>query len=59
MLPALTFFDFHGVREYLENFVGLIYAPQLDLISVEYFNQLIDFEVPQLWQFVNYSEGLK
>ena len=59
VLPALTFFDFHGVREYLENFVGLIYAPQLDLISVEYFNQLIDFEVPQLWQFVNYSEGLK
>ncbi|KAN0128319.1 hypothetical protein V8E53_013903 [Lactarius tabidus] len=59
VLPALTYFAFHGVREYLEGFVARIDAPLLNWISIYYFNQLVDFEVPQLWQFIDHSEDLK
>ncbi|KAN0128313.1 hypothetical protein V8E53_013897, partial [Lactarius tabidus] len=58
ILPALTFFEFRGVREYLENFVAQIAAPRLDSIFIDYFNQFVDFEVPQLWQFIDNSEDL-
>ena len=58
VLPALTFFNFYGVRKYLEDFVVRINAPQLHMIWTIYFNQFIDFEIPQLWRFINCSEDL-
>jgi hypothetical protein len=58
VLPALTHFKFWGVRDYLEDFVAQIEAPGLDSIVISYFNQLVDFEVPQLWQFIDHSENL-
>ena len=58
VLPALTFFNFYGVREYLEDFVVRINAPRLHMIWTIYFNQFVDFEIPQLWQFINCSEDL-
>jgi hypothetical protein len=58
VLPALTRFEFRGAREYLEDFVAQIHAPRLDSIIIEYFNQLVDFEIPQLWRFIDHSEAL-
>ena len=58
VLPVLETFDFGGVREYLEDFVSQIDAPRLRCIRTHYFNQLVDFEIPQLWQFVDRSEDL-
>ena len=58
VLPALTSFEFYGVREYLEDFVARINAPQLHKILTTYFNQLVNFEIPQLWRFIDRSEDL-
>jgi hypothetical protein len=58
VLPALTRFDFRGSSEYLENFVARISAPQLHDVWIYYFNQLVDFDVPQLWPFIGRSEHL-
>ena len=59
VFPALTSFLFHGVREYLEDFAAGIDAPQLHKISIYYFNQLVDFDVPQLSRIIDHSEALK
>jgi hypothetical protein len=59
VLPALTYFYFNGVREYLEDFVARISAPRLHDVVTYYFNQLVDFEVPQLWRFIDHSEDLR
>jgi hypothetical protein len=59
VLPALTKFYFRGVREYLEDFMARISAPRLHQIRIYYFNQLVDFEVPQLWRFIDDSEVLR
>lgn len=59
VLPTLTSLYFSGVREYLEDFVARIDAPRLDSIWIYYFNQLIDFEVPQLSRFLDHPESLK
>ena len=58
VLPSLVSFDFHGIREYLEDFVARINAPRLHKIWICYFNQLVDFEIPCLWQFIECSKGL-
>jgi hypothetical protein len=58
VLPAVTSFDFCGAHEYLENFVARIDAPLLHDIRIHYLNQLIDFEVPQLWRLIGRSEDL-
>jgi hypothetical protein len=50
VLPALAFFEFSSVCKYLEDFLARISAPRLHQIGIYYFNQLVDFEVPQLWQ---------
>ena len=55
VLPALTSFEFRGVRGYLEDFMARIDAPRLHTIWIYYFNQLVDFEVPQLCQFIDHS----
>ena len=52
VLPALGYFQFSGVIEYLEDLVTRIDTPQLDRIYIYFFNQ-IDFDIPQLAQFIN------
>ena len=49
-LLALTYFEFEGVSEYLEDFMARIDAPLLDNLSITFFHQLI-FDTPQIAQF--------
>ena len=58
ILPALTSLDFKGVTEYLEELVIGIDTPQLDSLSITFFNQ-IDFVTPQLAQFINCTPTLR
>jgi hypothetical protein len=51
VIPALGFFLFKGVIEYLEELVSFIDAPQLNTFYVTLFNQ-IDFDTPRLAQFI-------
>jgi hypothetical protein len=55
-LPALTRFWFHGVNEYIEDFVNQINAPRLVDIRVLLFNQLL-FDISQLSQFIDRGEN--
>jgi hypothetical protein len=50
-LPALTYFGFGGVSEYLEDLVARIDAPLLNGLHISFFHQLI-FDTPQLAQFL-------
>jgi hypothetical protein len=50
-LPALTYFRFKGVSEYLEDLVARIDVPLLDGFEITFFHQLI-FDTSQLAQFV-------
>ena len=59
VLPALTFFQFQGASEYLEDLVYRVDAPQLNRILIRYLNQLIDFQVAQLSMFMDRSVGPK
>ncbi len=59
VLPALTSFQFKGASEYLEDLVARIDGPQLDWILVFYLNQLVDFRVAQLSNFIDRSVGPK
>ena len=59
VLPALTEFEFKGSREYLEDLVSRIDAPQLGRFEISYLNQLIDFQVAQLAMFIERSVGPK
>ena len=57
ILPALYDFYFKGVTEYLEELMTFIDAPQLDNMSITFFNQ-IDFNCPRLAQFTNRTPAL-
>jgi F-box-like len=50
VLPALTWFAFKGVSEYLEVLTAQIDAPLLTHLEVTFFNQLV-FDIPQLSRF--------
>jgi hypothetical protein len=50
-LPALTYFSFEGVSEYLEDLVARVDALLLDGLNITFFHQLI-FDTPQLAQFL-------
>jgi hypothetical protein len=52
ILPALEDFRFKGVSEYLENFVTIVDAPQLNKFQITFINQ-IDFDAQRLAQFIN------
>ena len=52
ILPALDYFRFVGVIEYLEDFVTFIDATQLKRYYLG-FSEQIEFDTPQLAQFVN------
>ena len=56
-LPSLTTFGFHGVKEYLEDLVAQIDAPQLGYFRISYFNQL-EFHVPKLSKFIHRTQSL-
>ena len=57
ILPALSYFRFKGVTEYLEELVACIDTPQLDQMNLTFFNQ-IDFDFPRLAQFINITPTL-
>ena len=57
ILPALSYFRFKGVTEYLEQLVACINTPQLDRMDITFFNQ-IDFDFPRLAQFINITPTL-
>ncbi|KAH9172900.1 WD40-repeat-containing domain protein [Lactarius sanguifluus] len=57
VLPALTYFEFQGASEYLEDLLARIDCPQLDRIFVNYLNQLADFQIAQLSKFIDRSVG--
>ena len=57
ILPALNYFRFQGVTEYLDKLVTHIETPQLDQMHITFFNQ-IDFDCPRLAQFINRTPTL-
>jgi len=57
VLPALTYLYFHGVSEYLEDFLTRIETPLLGELRVVPFMDLI-FHIPQLHDFICRTEGL-
>jgi hypothetical protein len=57
VIPALIRLHFRGVIEYLEDLVTRIDTPQLDEMSITFFNQ-IDFDTPRLAQFINRTPKL-
>jgi len=58
VIPALTYFDFKGVIEYLEDLVTCIDAPRLFRFHIAFFNQ-IDFDGPRLAQFIGRTPALR
>jgi hypothetical protein len=58
VLPALTYFRFKGVSEYLEDFVERIDAPMLEILDITLFHQLI-FDTPNLPQFISRTPTFK
>ena len=57
VIPALHYFLFKGVIEYLEDLVTDIDTPQLGELYITFFNQ-IDFDTPRLAQFINRTPKL-
>jgi hypothetical protein len=57
ILPALTFFLFKGVSEYLEDLVSWIDSPRLRRLSTTFFND-IDLNTPKLNQFISRTPTL-
>jgi hypothetical protein len=54
ILLALTYFQFKGVSEYLEDLVAGIDAPRLSRLHIALFNDTV-FDTPQLIQFINFT----
>ena len=57
VIPALHYFRFKGVIEYLDDLVTGIDTPQLDEMRITFFNQ-IDFDTPRLAQFIDRTPKL-
>ena len=58
VIPALEWFCFDGVIEYLEGLVTNIDTPQLYEMQITFFNQ-IDFNTPRLAQFFDRTPDLR
>ena len=58
LLPVLTWFQFHGVDEYLEYLVARIDVPQLSDLEITFYPQLV-FNTPQLIHFISRTPKLK
>ena len=60
VLPALRNFTFIGACNYLEDFISRVDTPQLKSIVICYsWSWDSNFDVPQLSNFINRSEGLR
>ena len=57
VVPALTYFRFKGVSEYLDDLVVHIDAPRLNCLYIVFFNQ-INFDTAQLGQFISRTPRL-
>ena len=57
VLPRLMSFQFRGVCEYLEDLVARIDAPQLQMLYITFFNQIV-FDTPQFIQFISRTSSL-
>ena len=57
VLSALTHFHCPGASEYLEDLVAQIDCPKLAMVTVSYFGPANDFQVAQLFKFINRSVG--
>jgi hypothetical protein len=58
IFPSLSTFTFQGVNKYLENFVAHIDTPLLKHLTIVYFNQLVNFYIPQLYHLITHTESL-
>jgi len=58
VLPALMYFHFRGVGEYLEDFTSRVDAPRLNHLSINFTHE-IKFNNPQLAQFFGRTPALK
>ena len=56
ILPAVTFVWFGGSSDYLEDLVTRIGCPRLNSLKINYRHLPVDFEVSQLFGFINRSE---
>jgi len=56
VLPALTYFEFSGVCDYVEDLVARIDCPRLNGIDLSYLDPSVDFRVSQVFKFINRSE---
>ena len=59
VLPSLTYIEFRGASEYLEELISQIDSPKLNQIHIMYLNQLVDFQVAQPFKFIDRSEDPK
>jgi hypothetical protein len=58
VLPALMYFHFRGVSEYLEDLMSRVDAPRLNYMSINFAHE-IGFDNPQLSQFTSRTPALK
>ena len=58
VLPVLTTFWFTGVSEYLDDLVARADAPQLSILFITFFNQIL-FDTPQLIKFIRRTPMLR
>ena len=58
VLPALTYFKFKGVSEYLEDLVARIDTPLLHSLAITLFHQLI-FDTPHISQFLSRTPNIQ
>ena len=58
VLPALTFFEFKGVSEYLTGVIAHVDTPHLDGLGIMFFLDVI-FDIPQLHGFISRTGRLR
>ncbi|KAH9167715.1 hypothetical protein EDB89DRAFT_112310 [Lactarius sanguifluus] len=56
VLPALTYFEFQGVCDYVEDLVARIDCPCLNGIDLSYLEPSFGFQVSEIFKFINRSE---
>jgi hypothetical protein len=58
-LPVFTLLRFEGVCKYLDDLVAWIDAPLLNWLEITFFDQVIEFDTPQLTQFISRTPKFK
>ena len=58
ILLSLTYIQFKGAYEYLEEILARIDAPRLNKLHITFFNQIM-FDTPQLFQFISRRPTLR